>query len=222
MELSKRNLQKITAHPLFRRTDPEQIRLALTLHGHGIREIHADGLLRSPDDRAGTVGFLLSGNATVTTPDPSRSVLLRHLSAGDLFGVANLFSAEPFISTIRATTPCTCVIFSENAIFYLLEQSPAFRMDYIAFLSGRICFLNRKIGYLTAGSAERRLALYLASFEEPVIQLTESISSLSELLDLGRASIYRAFDRLQSDGFLVKVGRSITVKDRDAMLKAYQ
>ncbi len=222
MEFSKKILQKITAHPLFRRTDPKQIRQALESYGHGLCEIHADGLLRSPHDRAGTVGLLLSGSATVMTPDPSRSVLLRHLSAGDLFGVANLFSSEPFISTIRATTACTCVIFTEAAISYLLEQSPTFRMDYIAFLSGRICFLNRKIGYLTAGSAERRLALYLASFASEDIVLTESISSLSELLDLGRASIYRAFDRLQSDGFLIKDGRHITLLNRDALLKAYQ
>ena len=222
MGLSKKNLQKITAHPLFRRTDPEMIRSALALGGHGLRTVHADELLRSPDDRDGTVGFLLSGSATVTTPDPSRSVLLRHLSSGEIFGVANLFSKEPFISTVRAVTACTCVIFSEKAISYLLEQSVEFRMDYIAFLSGRICFLNRKIGYLTAGSAERRLALYLASYDTPEIQLTESISSLSELLDLGRASIYRAFDRLQADGYLVKSGRSITVTDRDALLKAYQ
>ena len=222
MELSKKNLQKITAHPLFRRADPEQIREALLLHGSGVCSVHADGLLRSPDDRDRSVGFLLSGQATVTTPDPSRTVLLRHLRAGDLFGVANLFSAEPFISTVRAALPCTCVIFSEAAISYLIEKSPEFRMDYIAFLSGRICFLNRKIGYLTAGSAERRLALYLASLDASEIQLSESISALSELLDLGRASIYRAFDRLQADGLLTKIGRTITITDRDALYKAYQ
>ena len=82
--------------------------------------------------------------------------------------------------------------------------------------------LNRKIRYLTAGSAERRLALYLSSFESETVELDASISSLSELLDIGRASLYRAFDTLIADGYIQKDGRTIHILDPDAMIQDYQ
>ena len=82
--------------------------------------------------------------------------------------------------------------------------------------------MNLKIGYLTAGSAERRLALYLYSLGKREFRLTDSISALSELLDIGRASLYRAFDRLREDGFLQKDGRNLCLLDPDAMLDAYK
>ena len=93
---------------------------------------------------------------------PQLVVLLRFLRAGDLFGIANLFSDEASVSTVRAETDCSCLLLTENAVRYLLDTDAGFRENYIGFLSGRVRFLNKKIGYLTAGSAERRLALYLA------------------------------------------------------------
>ena len=167
-------------------------------------------------------GVLLSGRATVTTPDPSRTVLLRFLSTGDVFGIANLFSEEKFVSLIHADGSCRCVFFSEKAIGELLDSSRTFREHYIGFLTGRIRFLNRKIGYLTAGSAERRLALYLATLGSGNVRLQDSITSLSDLLNVGRASLYRAFDRLCEDGYLVKNGRNLIIPDSEAMLNAYK
>ena len=104
-----------------------------------------------------------------------------------------------------------------------LGESPAFRENYIGFLGGRIRFLNRKIGYLTAGSAERRLALYLASLGPGEVRLSIPFSALSELLDIGRASLYRALDRLEADGQIVRHGgRSLTVVNPEALLSAYR
>ena len=46
--------------------------------------------------------------------------------------------------------------------------------------------------------------------------------SLSELLDIGRASLYRAFDTLIADGYIEKNGRSIRLLAPDAMIRDYQ
>ena len=126
------------------------------------------------------------------------------------------------MSKIYADGACRCIFFSQESISRLLEQSDVFRRNYICFLSNRIRFLNRKISYLTAGSAERRLALYLLSFEKREVELEDSISSLSDLLNLGRASLYRAFDKLCEDGHLIKDGKKLTVLNPKAMLSAYQ
>ncbi|MBQ9131384.1 MAG: Crp/Fnr family transcriptional regulator, partial [Clostridia bacterium] len=123
---------------------------------------------------------------------------------------------------IRAHGPCRILFLPEKAVRRLLETDTEFLYRYLGFLSDRIRYLNRKIGYLTAGSTERRLALYLHSFGTDSFSLTTSITSLSELLDVGRASLYRAFDKLTEDGFIQKDGRKIRLLKSEAMLQAYQ
>ena len=144
------------------------------------------------------------------------------IEEGDFFGIANLFSEEPFVSTICADGDAEVFLLQEEAIRMLLEKDKAFLYRYLAFLSGRIRYLNRKIRYLTAGSAERRLAVYLSSLDGDTVRPEESFSSLSDLLDLGRASLYRAFDRLCTDGYIEKEGKDIRILDRDALLLAYR
>ena len=178
--------------------------------------------LHDPACSEKSAGLILCGKATVSTPDPSKKTLLRYLEAGSLYGIANLFSDAPYVSVIRAHGNCRVFSLPEAAVRRLLSEDTCFLYQYLAFLSDRIRFLNRKIGYLTAGSAERRLALYLNSLGTRTVKLDVSISALSELLDIGRASLYRAFDKLSEDGFIRKDGRSFTLLDPDGMLAAYQ
>jgi len=223
MELTDQDLKMLRTHPLFQDMPPELIHQALNAHGGRIADFCDGDRMLSPEETASQAGVVLSGRAEVTTPDETRKVLLRFLGPGDIFGIANLFSAEErSVSTIRASGMCRCVFFTEEAFDRLLEISPLFRKQYIGFLTGRIRFLNRKIGYLTAGSAERRLALYLSSLGKTEIRLNDSITALSDLLNLGRASLYRAFDRLCEDGYLIRNGRNMTVSDPEALRNAYK
>ena len=79
-----------------------------------------------------------------------------------------------------------------------------------------------KIMFYTSGSAERRLALYLDSFKTDTVTPDMPMNALSELLDIGRASLYRAIDSLVSDGFIKRDGDSILIIDRDKMLDFYK
>ena len=220
--MEEKTFGKIASHPLFCGVDAALLRRSFAGEGAFVRSFGEGEVIRSPEETAPLAGILLSGKAAVTTRDPARSVLLRYLGPGDPFGIANLFCREPFVSHIRAVKPCECCFLPEETIRFLLAESAAFREAYIGFLGGRIRFLNRKIGYLTAGSAERRLALYLLSLGEGEVRLPIPISALSDLLDVGRASIYRAFDRLEADGQIVRHGRVLTVTAPEALLRAYR
>lgn len=222
MEISGKDVITIFLHPLFRDVRRQAAEEIFSLHGCAVSVFSEHELIHSPTANEKKVGLLLEGEASVTTKDTSRNTLLRFLRCGDLFGIANLFTDEQFVSVIRAEKKCRVFFLTEAAIRALLEKDRAFLYNYLGFLSKRICYLNQKIGYLTAGSAERRLALYLSSFEADEIRLEASLSSLSELLDIGRASLYRAFDRLESDGYIQKDGRCIVIYNMEAMLKAYQ
>ena len=222
MDFLEKDFQKAVGTPLFRESDPRLVERILREHDCGVKSFESGEVIFSPDLKEKTAGILLCGKAVVNTPDPSKKTLLRFLGANEPFGIAGLFTKEPYVSVIRAHEPCRVFLLKESAIRALLESDTAFLYQYLEFLSGRIRYLNRKIGYLTAGCAERRLALYLYSLGKKEFRLTDSISALSDLLNLGRASLYRAFEHLTEDGFLQKDGRNFILLDPEAMLSAYQ
>ena len=216
-----KELSILISHPLFMGIDPE-ILLQKTESGVAVfREFSAGEEVYSPRDKNKKLGVILTGSASVFSADENNTVLLRILEKGDSFGVANLFSSqEQFVSLIVAKKACKVLFFSREAVSALLEENKTFCMNYIHFLSDRICFLNTKISCFTAGSPERKLAFFLLSCADDKMEqysLNINANSLSEMLNVGRASLYRAFDSLVSEGLISKQGKQITVIDKNAL-----
>ncbi len=222
MNLAKKETDKLFHSPIFCGIDSAHSIEVFEKHNCRTVDFEDGDIILSQEVTSHKAGVFLSGEAVATTADDSKNALLRFFGAGDLFGIANLFTNQDYVSTIRAKKKSRVFFFTEEAIRELLETNQLFLYNYLGFLSGRICYLNRKIRYLTAGSAERRLALYLSSFQRETIELDASLSSLSDLLDIGRASLYRAFDTLIADGYIEKNGRTIRLLAPEAMTKDYQ
>ncbi len=222
MNLSKKEAERLFRSPIFLGVDFANALNLFERHGCRAVDFEEGDVILPQNGDSRRAGIFLAGDAIVTTADDSKNTLLRFSKAGDFFGIANLFTNEDYVSSIRAKKKCRVFFFTEEAIRELLETDKTFLYNYLGFLSGRICYLNHKIRYLTAGSAERRLALYLSSFEKDTVELDASLSSLSELLDIGRASLYRAFDTLTDDGYIEKDGRTIRLLNSEAMTKDYQ
>lgn len=222
MDLTKKESEKIFRSPIFSDVDATHATALFEKYNCCAVDFEEGDVILSQNEISHKAGIFLSGEAVATTADDSKNALLRFFEASDFFGIANLFTNESYVSSIRAKKRCRVFFFTEEAIRELLETDRTFLYNYLGFLSSRICYLNRKIRYLTAGSAERRLALYLSSFEKDTIELDASLSSLSELLDIGRASLYRAFDTLIADGYIEKKGRTIQLLNPDAMINDYQ
>lgn len=222
MTITKKEKERIFASPIFLGVDSVQALEILEKHSCRAVDFEDGDSILSQNEVSHKAGIFLSGEAVATTADDSKNALLRFFETGDLFGIANLFTNQKYVSSIRAKKRCRVFFFTEEAIRDLLETDRTFLYNYLTFLSGRICYLNHKIRYLTAGSAERRLAMYLSSFKTETVELDASLSSLSELLDIGRASLYRAFDTLIADGYIEKDGRTIHLLAPDAMIKDYQ
>lgn len=165
--------------------------------------------------RERAVYCVLMGTAAVYSADDIHPLLLRYLKPGDVFGVATLYAEEDKISRIEAKSNLNLLSVPKSVIHELLITNEDFLNAYLAFLSDRIAFLNGKISCIGAGSAERKLAAWLtAHSESDEFDLPVSISDLAKLLDLGRASLYRAFDSLIDRGCIVKNGSHITILNR--------
>ena len=165
--------------------------------------------------------IIIKGCAKVLSLDCDRRVLLRTLSVGDAFGVAELFGESQIISRVEAKGKCSALFISESEMKVLLEKDKQIMYNYLSFLCCRIRFLNKRIACFTAGSAERRLAFYLDSLAEEhgiaenaiTVEPEASMGSLALMLDIGRASLYRAINTLSDAGIIKLENKKFYILD---------
>jgi CRP-like cAMP-binding protein len=165
------------------------------------------------------VGILLDGTATVGTGNDNS--LMKPICRGDIFGIANLYSHDDsFPSNIVAKTKCKVVFFEGDVFKGFLENNKTAMRNYLELLNRKIIFLNKKISYLLAGSAEKKLIVYLLENEiNSVVTPNVSMSALADMLNVGRASLYRIFDELQFEKLIDRTQKSIIITDINALTK---
>ena len=158
----------------------------------------------------GELALLLEGRARVCRREGNKIILLNRLQKGDCVGLASLYSD---------TLPDTEVTFSGGAVLLVIPRyeleglilsDAMLSRNIIAALSQKVRFLNSKIaGYTASGSAEKlyRHLLTLPKNEDKTVMIGESMASLARRLGIGRASLYRAVDALQSEGKIEKSGQ---------------
>ena len=159
------------------------------------------------------LGVLLEGKAVVRTEG---GPILRTLERGDCFGAAALFApGEEYVTTVEARAPCRIAFLTDRQLEEMFCRFPQAAMAYIAFLAGRVRFLNSKIRAFTRPSAQGALCLWLweRRGEDGRIQVEGGYSRLARELNMGRASLYRILSQLEEQGFLSKEGPVITITD---------
>ncbi len=206
-------------HPLFREADSTLVDRYLNESTMRIDKIGSRDVVYSSNSEKLLVGTLLSGRAQVFTGLSGERALLKTLGIGELFGIANLYAEEePFPTQIVATEESEILFIDGSAFRSLIEHDPAVLRSYLALQSRKIVYLNRKILTFTAGSAEKKLALFLLEREiDGCVTLPCSMTELSELLSIGRASLYRAMDSLLEAGYIKKQDQTILLTKKDAL-----
>lgn len=215
-------------HKLLRRTflfsgsAEVQLRYLLS-HDGTTREHFVSGrMIYSPESFQCSIGVIISGSAGVWRPAQNgRRVMMSILQRGQIFGAVTLFGSQSrFVTEVQAETDCELLFISRDCIRALLHRDPALAERYIAYLTERIFFLNRKIDGFAGATAKTKLAAYLADNAGQVdgrwtVCLPYNMKDLAEYLNMGRASLYRAMDSLSTDGLIQREGNTVTIHDID-------
>ena len=209
-------------HPLFLHADVSAIDACLPDAKLTVRDFAAGAEIVSVESEM-CLGVLLTGTAAISSADGEKSVVLRMVHKTEMFGIASLFGNEREYRThVVAQTACRVLFPDADAMRSLILREPHINEAFLRMMANRVMYLNRKIASFTAGSAERRLSLFLCENErEGVCVSPVSLSALAVSLDIGRASLYRAFDRLEADGFIHKQDKTVRVLDKEGMMKKY-
>lgn len=179
-------------------------------------EFEAGEKIYTKNNFSKSLGIVLSGELKALKP-ASTSLVLNTFYSGGVFGVAGLFNnLHQYVSEVVAVKRSRVLFLPQALLNGLFEQNTQIAVNYIGFLSNRICFLNCRIDYFTGGSAECRLVNFLLSLssqsENPfVLKLPCTLTQLSNTLNIGRASLYRAIEDLTGEGIIKRNGKNITI-----------
>ena len=164
------------------------------------------------------LGVLLSGKACVYGKGRDKQVLLNRLGESDIFGAATVFFSErEAVSTVSAKTKCRILFIERSVLETIMKNDFAVASAYIAFLSEKICFLNRKISGFTAKSADSALAGYLLRAADENGELAVNMSRIASTLDIGRTTLYRAVDLLKAEGAIAYDGKKMRILEREIL-----
>lgn len=164
------------------------------------------------------LGILLSGKAAIYGRNGGKRVLLNRISDSDVFGAATVFFPErEAVSTVVAMSKCHVLFIERSVLETIIENDFVVASAYIAFLSERIYFLNRKIIGFTAKNADAAFADYLLRAADENGELSVNMSRIASTLDIGRTTLYRAVDTLESEGAVVHDGKKIKILDRELL-----
>lgn len=219
-------------------SDLESARKCFLFSGVGdgfIYRVLEDGLCEIVNYKKGSViyketdfrrslGLVIKGTAAVTKNiSGGRKYIMTAITSPGLFGAAAMFSSEEsYVTRITASSPCRIAFFPQELIEKLIDENRLIAKNYIAFLSGRIQFLNRKVQSLVTASTSQSILKYIAANMKPDGDCCSldvgSYSSLAQMLNVGRASLYRGLDDFQNRGLIRREGKKIVVIDPQGLI----
>ncbi len=199
---------------LFQGAPADLLQQALADPSCTVEDFEKGQVIYAPRDFRRSLGVLLCGSVQVTKGEMVVSILCQ----GEMFGAAALFNRyADYVTTLTARSACRVVFFPQGLVRRLIAQDSGIAMAYISYLSGRIHFLGQKIEGLIAGTAQQKLAQYLLCNMDEKGEVHAAATAIARGLNLGRASLYRAFEALENQGAIAREGKCITVLDTEKL-----
>lgn len=166
-------------------------------------------------EQGGALGVLLSGKVCVGGRRDRHKLVLNEMYPGVVFGFSSLFEGEKHFETDICACRKSEVLWLEEALIEeLLGLERRVGRNIIALQAEKIRFLNEKVLSFSSSDNEKKLLLYLEALpasEEGRREVPLGMSALSARLSMGRASLYRAFDRLEEENMIRREGRAVYI-----------
>lgn len=226
MRPSKSDIETVMSTKIFR-SSPEKLVVKILSSDACEEQSYKKGdIVYDRHDFKRSLGIILEGSIRVTKENADFKLMLMSTQyKGAVFGAAALFNdASEYATKLTALEDCRVAFFPQRLIERTIQREPEIARNYIAYLSERILFLNRKIFFLTAGTAEQRLANFAMEnlSTDRATALPMSMTELAAALNTSRASLYRALDTLTDCGAITKEGKKLRIADINALRKYTQ
>jgi len=211
----------LTHSPLFEGLPDEQMaeirRIAVS------RQVKKGEIIFSQGD-AGNGFYIIAGGVVkvFTVSAEGKEQILHILSDGEPFGEVAVFTGRPFPAHAEALTDCRLWYFPRAAFVGLVENLPSLSLNMIALLCIRLHQFAAQVESLSLKAVPSRLAAYLIYLAEEQkaedrVSLKISKGQLAGLLGTIPETLSRVLARLTDQGTISVDGKSIRLRDIDAL-----
>lgn len=171
----------------------------------------------SPCNTDVRLALVLKGFLEVSKDTGKGKLFMNRLETGAISGMSCLFGdASSFPTTVTAGDNVRILFITREQLMSLFGRYPGILEKYLSLLCRKICFLGEKIESITAPDAAEALRGYFLDIAgrlgTDTFTLPVPAQKLAATLGIGRTSLYRAFDQLTAEGFLIKNGKTITIE----------
>ena len=167
------------------------------------------------------VGFVRSGECTVSRLHGDGALTpINVLVPGACFGILSVFErGNDFPTTVVSNKPSMVVFIDRDDFMDLMKRDSRISFNVARFLADRVAFLNHKLRTFSSGTVTEKLAsLLLCEYERLSSKIIDlNIKRTAETLNTGRASLYRAIDKLVLDELLEYKENKIIIKDLEGL-----
>jgi CRP-like cAMP-binding protein len=151
-------------------------------------------------------------------------LFLKRFQSGDLFGVGSAFRTEEAPSDLYADKPGHLLQIRRDCLQRLFCAEPKSAENYIVYLSDRVTHLTGRLADCSSRTGEGRLSawllsLYIRAGRTSPVQLPCSLTELSEMLNISRATLYRYLDVLEENKIIHRIGRTIYFLEAEKLLE---
>ncbi len=220
MKVTRKTLDALCSTKLFMGVSAKTLSSLLEAQEKTIVTYKKGDIIYSPEKYEQNMGFIIKGAVNVIKP--ATNVNMNTLKKGDFFGAASLYSQkDTYIARLVAATETKVLFIEKETVGVLMLREQAMSMNFITYLTDRIYFLHGKIDAFTGGTAESRLAAYLVETfgGYKTMQLKIPYTKLAVSLNIGRASLYRAFDTFIDGGIIEKDGKFIRLLNEEKLME---
>ena len=185
------------------------------------KDFEKNSCIYSPFDYEQKVGFVLTGECEVRRVYSDGGYTpLNLIGKYGSFGIIAIFSsADEYPTHIYAKRKTSVLFLEKSDVIKLARTYPDIAMNIITFMTERITFLNNKLATFTSTTVEQKLAnyLYLTSKRLCSIEFPFNRKRSAEILNTGRASLYRALDSLTARGVINYDNKKIYIIDQQGL-----
>lgn len=195
---------------LFSGISEEDVAALLKQPGLRVEHFDKDQVIFDRADKERALVVILYGSCSVTKESENGKMPMSVLRQKDLFGAASLFHGdEEYVARVAAQESTWVLLIPEAALCDMMQRDFRVTQNYLRYLTARIRFLSARLDGFLPQSVEERVLNHIKSRAENGLYESEwSVTALADALRVSRTTLYRAMDKLVSDGKIERHGRA--------------
>jgi len=212
--MKKEHLDFISELFPFRGLDKDVIERAFSSVKYSLENFAKGALIYSPDICEKRIAFVISGECTVEKPSTDGvGMPLNTHKRGESFGILSILNSEAeFPTCVRVTKYAKILFIDGDDMLKLIQSNSDIAMNVISFLSKKVTFLNEKVSAFSERTTLGKVAAYLLGKSKACGDtLHIARTKMAEEIGIGRASLYRDLDSLESEGIIKQDAKNIII-----------